>query len=381
MTRNNDLGATTPCPRTATPRTAGNAVSRGALTRRGFALVGGAALAICAGTALSLVGAERPAWAAGAAYAKGGTSELGRAGSSAREGASSSSTADRGALRVVATFYPMYDFARKVGGERVEVSCLVPAGTEPHDWEPSTADIVALQEADAFVYSGAGMESWVDDAVASLPEDGPTVVEASEGIALRTLDEEAEGDGENHDHEGHDHGESGVDPHVWLDPRNAKAQMANIGEALSQADPDGAGDYRANCERWARECDALDDEYRATLSGVSRRSIVVSHEAFGYLCDAYGLEQLPIEGVDADSEPDARRMAQIADFVRANDVRVIFSEELVSPKVAQAIASETGATVRTLNPIEGLTDEQLAAGEDYFSVMRANLEELKEALS
>lgn len=308
-------------------------------------------------------------------------------------------------LNVAASFYPMYDFATKIAGGRAEVSCLVPAGTEPHDWEPATDDIVNLSKADLLVYNGAGMESWVEDALESLAKEAPASVEASKGIELRKSDEEeeeedggAEGSAEHdHDHEeenDHDHSESeaadgeshehhhgSIDPHVWLAPLNAKVELGNIRDALVEVDPDGKETYDANYETYAAEFDKLDQEYKDGLKDLKNNKIVVSHEAFGYLCDAYGLEQEGIEGINADSEPDAKRMAEIADYVRENNIKVIFSEELVSPKVAEAIASETGAEVLLLNPLEGLSDEEMAAGEDYFSVMRTNLEYLKKALA
>ena len=146
-------------------------------------------------------------------------------------------------------------------------------------------------------------------------------------------------------------------------------------------DPNGRETYDANYERWAAEFEKLDAEFVEGLAGLSTRNLVASHEAFGYLCDAYGLTQVAIAGIDAEGEPNARQMGEIAQFVRENNVKTIFSEELVSPKVAQAIASETGATVKELNPLEGLSDEELAAGEDYLSVMRKNLAAMREALA
>lgn len=307
-------------------------------------------------------------------------------------GSSAATSADRKAtvsdsqkVQVAASFYAMADFAEKIGGDRVKVTCLVPAGTEPHDWEPSTTDIKTLETADVFVYNGAGMEHWTEDTLASLSNKGLVSVEASEGVALREL---GEGEGDAHEaehahepeHEGRDHDHGGVDPHVWLAPQNAKIEMANVRDALIAADPEGKADYEANYATWAAECDKLDKEFSEGLAGAANRSIVVSHEAFGYLCDAYNLEQLPIEGIEADAEPDAKTMAEIVEFVKANGVKVIFSEELVSPKVANSIAEATGASVEELNPIEGLSEEDLAVGADYFSVMRANLEALKKAL-
>lgn len=350
-----------------------------AVSRRAF-VQGGATLAALAGIALASFGRALPAYAAGASSSEGD--------------ASTASTTSTAVLAVYASFYPVYDFVQKIGGDRVEVRCLVPAGTEPHDWEPATTDIRALADADVLVYHGAGMEHWADDVLASLGNDQLVATEASRGIELRELGEgegdahgHAEGEADAHGHAGEGAGgdgdadAAGVDPHVWLAPLKAKEELANIRDGLKRADPDGASAYDANYETWAAALDGLDEEYRERLAGVSSRTIVVSHEAYGYLCDAYDLVQEAIAGIEADGEPDARRMAEIADFARKHDVRVIFSEELVSPKVAQAIATEAGARVEQLNPLEGLTDEQLAAGEDYLSVMRDNLAKLVDALS
>ena len=281
-----------------------------------------------------------------------------------------------GKLRVLTSFYPMYDFTCKIGGGLVDVTNMVPSGTEPHDWEPSTNDLKNLEKADMFVYNGADMETWADDLLTS-KSDSLRVVMASENVELMTTDGEHE---HAHEHEGADHHHGDFDPHVWLDPENAKTEMETIKDALAEADPANAQTYQANFDKYAAELDALDKEYSDTLSPLPNKTIVVAHEAFGYLCAAYGLEQVGIEGLSPDSEPDPGRMAEVIDFVRANNVRTIFFEELVSPKVAQTIASETGAEAKMLNPYEGLSDEQLAAGADYFSVMRDNLAALTEAL-
>ena len=292
---------------------------------------------------------------------------LGGCGASAASSSAAESTVstDSAPLKVMASFYPMYDFAQKIGGDKVTVTNMVPAGTEPHDWEPSTTDITNLEDADVFIYSGAGMEHWVDSVLGSLTNQDLDVVQASDGITLREGYEDEDGD-------------VGADPHVWLAPANAKIEMKNITDVLCSADPANAEYYRQNYEQWALECDRLDTEFTEALSALPNKNIVVSHEAFGYLCDAYGLNQVGIEGIEADSEPDPARMAKIEDFVKANNVKVIFSEELV--KVAQPIADATGAQMQELNPLEGLTDDQIANGQDYFTVMRQNLEELKNAL-
>lgn len=284
--------------------------------------------------------------------------------------------ADDGRLRVLTSFYPMYDFACKIGGDCIDVTNMVPSGTEPHDWEPSTNDLKNLEKADVFIYNSADMEPWADDLLVSR-SDTLRVVEASENVELRTTDGEHE---HAHEHEGADHHHGDFDPHVWLDPENAKIEMEAIKDALCAADPDNSTVFQSNYEKYAAELDALDAEFREKLASLPNRTIVVAHEAFGYLCDAYGLTQVGIEGLSPDSEPDPGRMAEVIDFVRDHSISTIFFEELVSPKVAEAIASETGAQAKMLSPLEGLSDEQAAAGADYFSVMHDNLAALMEAL-
>ena len=278
-------------------------------------------------------------------------------------GCSSADKQDDGTLKIVTTIYPLSYLAQRVAGDDVSVTNLVPAGTEPHDWEPTPSDIKAIQSANLFVYNGAGIESWVGNVLGSLGSGAPRAVCATESISLRTTPD------------------GSTDPHVWLAPLQADKQAGSIERALCDIDG-GKGDvYRANHEALTQELAALDLQFMTRLGACSRKEIVVSHEAFGYLCDAYGLTQVGIEGLSPDSEPDAARMAQIVDQVKSNGVTTIFFEELVSPKTAQAIASETGAKVEELNPLEGLTDQELAAGENYLSVMRDNLNKLEAALS
>jgi len=269
-------------------------------------------------------------------------------------------------LSVVTSFYPMYDFACKVGGDQVSVTNLTPAGVEPHDWEPSSADMITLEKAQVFIYNGAGMEHWVDSVLSSLGNKDLIVVEASINAPFLEVAE-----GSN----------ASVDPHVWLDPEIAKTEMQNILDAFKKADSGNADYYQKNYDKYALEFDKLDEEFTSALSQVSQKNIVVAHNAFGYLCSAYGLTQVPIEGLSADSEPDAARMSEIISFVSANHVKVIFFEELVSPKVAETIARETGSTTAVLNPLEGISEDDQKAGQDYFSVMRENLQTLVASLS
>jgi zinc transport system substrate-binding protein len=272
-------------------------------------------------------------------------------------------------LIVCTSFYPMYDFARKVGGDRIELHNLVPAGTEPHDWEPTASDMTLLAKADVFVYNGAGMEHWVDKVLSALNNDALVVVEASKGIDL--LSGRSEGDNLRVPQ---------YDPHVWLNPMYAKREMEQIRDGFIQVDPAHRADYEANCAKYGVEFNALDQEFRDGLTPLANKDIIVAHQAFGYLCAAYGLNQVAIEGLSADSEPDPARMAEIIAFARERQARTIFFEELVNPKVAQTIADAIGAQTAVLNPLEGLNEEQTADGEDYFSVMRQNLQALLMAL-
>lgn len=277
-----------------------------------------------------------------------------------------------GKLKVMASFYTMYDFAKKIGGDKVKVTNMVPAGTEPHDWEPSTKDLIEMEKSDVFIYNGAGMEQWVDDVLESLDTEELTIVEASKGIKLLK-----DSDAHEHDHEHN----SENDPHVWLDPQNAKYEMNKIKKALIKADPKNKDYYESNYQKEAKKCDELDQSYKNGLAKVSKRELVVAHEAFGYLCEAYGLEQMGIEGLSADDEPDPKQMSEVIEFAKKHKVKTIFFEELVSPKVAKTIAKETGASAKKLDPLEGLSNKRIKAGEDYFSVMKQNLSAIKEALS
>ncbi len=284
-------------------------------------------------------------------------------------------------LKVVASFYPMYDFAMKIGGDKVTVTDMVPAGIEPHDWEPAASDIANLEEADVFVYNGAGMEHWVDTVLDSLGNKDLVTVEAASGITLMEGHGHEDGEEEHSEEEEEEHGdEEGMDPHVWLNPLNAKAEMENIKNAFIEADPDNKDYYTANYETYAAKLDELDQKFKETLTGFENKDIIVAHEAFGYLCSAYGLNQVGIEGLSPDSEPDPAKMEEVIQFAKENEVKVIFFEELVSPKVAETIAKEIGATTDVLNPLEGLSEEDLKNGADYFTVMEQNLTSLVKAL-
>lgn len=275
-------------------------------------------------------------------------------------------------ISVYTSFYVMYDFTRKIGGDRINVTNLVPAGTEPHDWEPSPGDMANIEKADVLIYNGAGMETWIDQVINSINNKKMIKVEAAQGLKLQENSGET-GTGSS--------GDLAYDPHVWLDPMLAKQEMEAIKNALATADPGNKDFYEKNYADNSRKLTELDREYKTAVAEFSRKDIVVAHQAFGYLCHAYGLNQVAIEGLAADSEPSPARMAEIIKYAKANNLRYIFFEELVSPKVAETIAKETGASTAVLNPLEGLTESDINAGKEYFSVMRDNLSVLREALN
>ena len=300
------------------------------------------------------------------------------AGCGSNEGQKASSYSEKSdKLKVTASFYPMYDFSKKIGGDKVEVKNMISSNVEPHDWEPTPKDLVSIGDSDVFVYNGAGMETWIDKVTKSSDNKNLELVEASKGVKL-LKGEEDEDAKEEKEHE-HEHG--AYDPHVWLSPENAKKEMENIKNAFVKADPKNKDYYENNYNENAKKLDELDKKFKDELAKTKKKDIVVAHQAFGYICNAYGLNQVAIEGLSPDSEPDAAKMAEIAKFAKDNKVKYIFFEELVSPKVAETIAKEVGAKTEVLNPIEGLTDKQLKDGEDYFSIMNKNLEVLLKALN
>jgi len=272
-------------------------------------------------------------------------------------------------LPVLATIYPLLDFASRVGGDRLAARSLVPAGIEPHDFEPTPRDVVALKRARVLIYNGAGFEPWVEKLRAEVP--ATTVqVNATDGLPLLPglPDEGPQGSG------------PALDPHVWLDPVLASGQVDRIIAGLTEADPGGRAAYAANGARLKADLDALHRRYASAFASCRRREFIVSHAAFGYLARRYGLRQLSISGLEPESEPSPARMRDLVVEARRVGARVIYYEALVNPRVAEVIAREVGARVAVLNPIEGLTPDELRRGEDYFTLMDANLKALTEGL-
>jgi len=272
-------------------------------------------------------------------------------------------------LNVVAAFYPLQFVAEKVGGDAVHVNNLAKPGAEPHDLELNASQVAQIVDAKVVLYL-KGFQPAVDEAVEQ--QGGDRAFDVSTAVPLL-------GPSAGHSHEGEEHEEEsgGKDPHVWLDPTRLATIGEKVAERLGQADPDHAADYTARAAALRSDLDTLDKEYAAGLKTCERREIVTSHAAFGYLADRYDLEQIGITGLTPEDEPSPRRLADVAAEAREHKATTIFFETLVSPKVAETIASEVGAKTAVLDPIEGLQPD---SSDDYFSVMRKNLAVLEPAL-
>ena len=254
---------------------------------------------------------------------------------------------------VVAAFYPLAWAAEQIGGDSIDVVNLTPPGAEPHDVELTPRDVEKIQNADLVLYLGSGFQPALEHAVEG--RSGPSL-DLLDGQKLMT---------------GADAEQGAYDPHVWLDPSRLAAMVTLIGAQLHR-EPAAA--------RLVAKLEALDSELADGLAHCSRHEIVTSHAAFGYLAKRYGLKQLALTGLSPEAEPSPRDLEALVDEVKRTDATTVFFETLVSSKLADTVAREAGVKTAVLDPLEGLTEDEVAAGEDYFSVMRADLATLREAL-
>ncbi|KAA1398009.1 metal ABC transporter substrate-binding protein [Aeromicrobium ginsengisoli] len=270
---------------------------------------------------------------------------------------------------VVASFYPFAYVAEQVGGSHVKVSNLTAPGMEPHDLELKPKQVGDVQNADLVIYE-KHFQAAVDDAVKQAGRSTKDTVDVATVVKLKQLQPGAA-------EEGHDH--SDEDPHTWLDPQNMVAVTKAVEAKLSAVDPDHASDYAANASKLEGELETLGTDFATGLKTCKNRTIVTSHAAFQYLADRYDLTQVPIAGIDPANEPSPAQLADITDLVRKDKITTIFTEELVSPAIADTIANEAGVRTATLDPIEGLSDA--TKDQTYLTLMRKNLETLRKANS
>lgn len=278
-------------------------------------------------------------------------------------------TARERQLRVVTSFYPLYDFAAHVAGDRAEVSSLIPPGIEPHDWEPTFGDVTRARDADMLIINGAGFEKWAAGIGAK------TLVNTTEGLDLgqaQQTKEEGKRGGQ---------GRIGVNPHVWLDPVFAKHQIDVIRAALARADPENAGYYDDNAAKFSSKLDALDSLIRQELASCKKSDFISFHDAFKWFAQRYGLVQHSIQGAAPDGEALPQKIQETVTLARSLGVKVIYSEELTDRRLPDVVAGEIpGAKVLVLSPIEGVSGAERAAGIGYLEKMDENVANLKEGL-
>jgi len=282
-------------------------------------------------------------------------------------------------LQVVATLFPLYDFARTVGGDRVQVTLLLPPGVESHSYEPRPEDMARIARSDLFLFTNRFMEPWAGKLVQGAGNPHLVVVDASSGIRLMPA---AAGDRDEHVHAGERAGGSGLDPHVWLDFTQAQQMVTTIAEALAARDPAGRDRYLANAAAYREQLAQLDAAYREGLAACRSRTLLLGgHAAFGYLARRYGLRTVAAYALGADAEPTPRRMLELVRQLRESGAQAIYAEELLSPRVAETIGRETGARVLPLHAAHNVGREDLQQGVTFLALMERNLQNLREGLA
>lgn len=262
---------------------------------------------------------------------------------------------NQSSLNTYASFYPIYDFVKKIGMEKVNVSTVVPPGIEPHDFEPTAKQVVELQNADLIFINGAGFEEWLD----RIGNDN--IVELSKGLSIENAD-------------------SVPDPHIWLDPVLVKNLSTAILDALITRDPQNADYYRNNNIEFNTKLDILNSDIKNNLTDCRLNDFIAFHDAFGYFANRYGLIQHSIEGLAPEAGVNPQSVSDAINLSRQLNISVIFGEENIDPRLSETIANEIGGRVLLLNPIELISQEEQDLGEDYISKMYDNLNNLKIAL-
>jgi zinc transport system substrate-binding protein len=282
---------------------------------------------------------------------------------------------------VATSFYPLYDFATNVVGSTDSVISIIPNGAEPHDFEPTPQDLAKIYNAKLFIFNGAGMEPWAEKLAPELEAKGVKVLELADFVDLLPADhdKEAHSEDEHTDEHADDHGD--FDPHFWLDPAIVAELTNQIATTLSEVDAEKQAVYTENAKKFVAELTELDGAYKASLASCQVKYTVTSHSAFNYLAERYGFQVESIAGISSDEEPSPARLAELTEFVKANNVKHILFETLVSPKLAETLAAEAGIKTLVFNPLEGLTKNQIEASENYITIMNQNLESLKTALN
>ena len=258
---------------------------------------------------------------------------------------------------VVASFYPIWFLADAIGGDAIDVENLTPAGTEPHDFELVPSAVRKIADASLCFVNGLGMEAWTDSL---LPSYQKKTIVLSEGLPTQSVD-------------------GAVDPHIWLDTALYRQMGEKVLSSMVQALPSYAEEFRANFASFCADLTKMEASAKEIAASIAGKPIAVSHAAYGYLCNEFHLKQIYINGLSPDQEPTQQTMTQVLDAIASYGIDTVFFEELASPAVAQAIAKASGAKAESLNPLEGLEEDEIAEGATYFSVYLENLRKIQEA--
>jgi zinc transport system substrate-binding protein len=333
-------------------------------------------------------------------------------------------------LTVYTTIYPLQDFTNKIGGDLVDVKSIYPPNVDAHSFEPSSKDMINLAKSDLFIYTGAGIEGFTEKATEALENEKVVVVRAVEGIQLLEMNDEhshsggsksnhemhedeadhseekhhedeadysdnehleAETSNSNEDNEQNESAHSGeneehadhgnYDPHVWLDPSLSIQIASNIKNSLIGLMPENKSEFENNYNLLEKELTALDNEFKQVIDNSKTKYLLVAHDAYGYWANRYGIKQIAINGLSPSQEPSQRELTDIIKESKEHQIKYIAFEQNVSPRIAEIIQEEIGAEALTLNNLESITEEDVKNNEDYFSLMRKNLEILKKALN
>nr|WP_244513473.1 zinc ABC transporter substrate-binding protein [Oceanobacillus limi] len=331
-------------------------------------------------------------------------------------------------LKIYTTLYPLEDFVNKIGGDYVEVESIIPPGSDSHTYEPTSKEMVEIAKADAFIFNGLGMETYAEKISSALEDEDVMIVEAT--VDIETIEhhhehgheedeahdhvDESESSDEDHDHnhesesesndeehdhnhedesessnedheeesqdEHHEHEHGDLDPHIWLDPHRAVKLAENIKNALVELNPEASDIFEQNYETLKADLEELDHDFHSLVETKENPEMVVSHAAYGYWEESYGITQIPISGISSSDEPSQKDLIEIIDLATEKEIKYIVFEQNVTPKVAEVIREEIHAEAISLHNLSVLTDEDIENGEDYFSLMEKNLEVLDQVL-
>lgn len=274
-------------------------------------------------------------------------------------------------IKVIATLFPVYDFAKNIGGQYVDVHLLLPPGVDAHSFEPSPEDIIKISKADVFIYTGIYMEPWAEKILKGIDNKSLIVVDCSYGVKVKKGI-----DSDGNDHDGHEHK---IDPHIWLDLENAKKMVENISEALIKTDPSHKEYYKENAEIYKSKLTKLDERFKEELSSCKTKYFIHGgHYTFGYLAKRYGLHYISAyEAFSPDAEPTAKRLSMVIKIIKKYNAKYIFYEEIISPKLAEVISRETGAKLLKIHGVHNLTKDEWEKGATFIGFMEQNLLNLR----